>query len=77
MSAEIVPFPYRGRHEFLRFVLTTYQRRHNSGKAAYVAKVLDANRDRMEQLGIAPDLIAAELAWLEGLFGQAADAKAA
>ena len=41
---------------------------HRRDKAAYAAKVIAGNREQMERLGVAPELIDREVAYSKGLF---------
>ena len=69
MSAEIVPFPFRGQRKFLAGIKTTFDIRRGDGqKRKYIDGVLVYHVERMKKFGVAPELIADEVAFIERLF---------
>lgn len=69
-SAEIIPFPLR-RTQSWRFIAEEYARRPDKGrydKASYAEKVIQANSERLQRLGVSRPRINAEVASLSSLF---------
>jgi hypothetical protein len=80
MSAEIISFPLRATRTW-RYIAEEYIRRHDKAvygkrvpegrdKAAYAKGVIEGNTERMQRLGVSPDLIAAEIREIESLFAR-------
>jgi hypothetical protein len=69
-SAEIIPFPLR-RTQSWRFIAEEYARRPDNGrydKTSYADKVVNANAERLQRLGVSQARIDAEIASLQALF---------
>jgi hypothetical protein len=68
MSAEIVPFPFSGQRKWLAGIKMTFDMRRGKQKRIYIDSVLSYHVARMKQLGVAQELIDAEVAFIERMF---------
>ena len=66
-SAEVIPFPISAREVYLGAIADQYCR---SRRKKYLAcDVISNHQAMLERLGVAPERVAAEIGYLEGLFG--------